>query len=745
MKPNMQGPLALIGETIAGYRLERIIGTGATGAVYLGQRDSTSTEPPESVAASAEADMTTTPHAVAPDVDAVVAIKLLLLPWQVDDKERAHFHARFEREAKTLQQLVHPHIVSILGFGQEDGFTYIILPYLAGGTLAALAGDGTDGSEAKRLPLVQCANAANQIADALDYAHSKGVVHRDVKPANVLLDDAGNIYLGDFSIAHLVEETRTRLTTTGGVLGTPAYMAPEQFTGGTITPAVDIYSMGVLMYQLVTGRIPFQADTLIELLRQQALDPPPAPRLARSDLPVPAEAALLKALAKQPKNRFASASAFARAFAEGIEGRWSAELESDALAAAGAAPPFSSTGLTPVALTPSRATHSSRERTLIGLLVASGIALLSVVLLFAISLQGIGPLAPFIGRSLSSSEGNRSLAGSTSNVTNTPAATGTQLPTTASATPGAASTASSRATQTPDATQPTPTTGATATLNPNCWQPQSGVQMLSSSTGWSVGGTIDGTPGYLSYYDGSQWQTYNCQWALFAISMVSPGDGWAVGYGGTIVSYDGSNWTQVNSPTNATLFGVAMSSPEQGWAVGAGGVILSYSNGGWSAVSSPTSATLTSVAVVSGSEAWAVGAGGVILQFDGNSWSQAPSPTGDDLQSVAMVSADEGWSVGCNAILQYSGGVWTTEAFQPGFGYCMYGVAVVSGNAVWAAGNGNQQDQIFAYDGSQWSVTPLPSSAVGILGCISFDSPTDGWAEGDSVNLHYSNGAWASA
>ena len=271
------GPDDLLGRAIAGYRLDRVIGTGASGAVYLAF------------------------PARRRRGDAPVAVKVLGLPWQLSTQARGEFRARFQREADVLKRLSHPHILRLIDYGEQDGFHYMVLPYMAGGTLARPAAARTGP-----LPAGEAARLALQLADAVDYAHRQGVIHRDIKPANVLLDGAGNAFLADFSIARLIEETTANLTRTGQVIGTDAYMAPEQRAGKDAGPAADIYSLGAVLYELVTG----------QRAQAQNATTPAGPLVA--DLPPAAGEALARALAQVPQDRFQSATAFMKAFARGI-------------------------------------------------------------------------------------------------------------------------------------------------------------------------------------------------------------------------------------------------------------------------------------------------------------------------------------------------------------------------------------------------------------------------------------------
>jgi serine/threonine protein kinase len=306
MGPGTGGPISLIGRDIAGYRLERGLGVGLTGAVYLGQP----------IAGSGESDAT----ADGPQKRGEVAIKILLPSWEIsaDEQKKADFDHRFDREVRTLKRLQHPNIVSVLDFGEtkEDHLTYMVMPYLSGGTLGERMAVG-------QLPFADADRWIQQLASALDYAHGEGVVHRDIKPQNVMLDSEGNAHLADFSIVRLMDDARTKQTTEGRLLGTPAYMAPEQVRSGKVSAASDIYSLGVLCFAMVAGQAPFEgeSDSVAELLLKVIQDPPPRPRSLRPDLPEPAEEVIWQALSKQPDQRFASASAFAEAFTAGLQGK----------------------------------------------------------------------------------------------------------------------------------------------------------------------------------------------------------------------------------------------------------------------------------------------------------------------------------------------------------------------------------------------------------------------------------------
>jgi len=216
---------------------------------------------------------------------------------------------RFERESKALARLTHPNIVPVIDYGEYEGAPYLVMPYLPGGTLKQRLGTPMPWQEAVRLLL--------PIAQALDYAHEQNIIHRDIKPSNILLTGRGQPMLSDFGIAKILESGDTAtLTGTGVGVGTPEYMAPEQWTGGA-GPQADLYSLGVVLYELVTGRKPYTADTPAAVLLKQATEPLPRPRQFVRDLPEAVEKLLLKALAKRPEDRYADMAALVNAL-EGL-------------------------------------------------------------------------------------------------------------------------------------------------------------------------------------------------------------------------------------------------------------------------------------------------------------------------------------------------------------------------------------------------------------------------------------------
>ncbi len=221
---------------------------------------------------------------------------------------------RFEREAKALAKLTHPNIVKVSDYGEYEGKPYLVMPYLPGGTLKLKLGKSIPWQEAIQLLI--------PIADALDYAHSQNMIHRDVKPSNILLTQRGQPMLTDFGIAKVLDlEETLDLTGTSAAVGTPEYMAPEQATAKAVDHRADIYALGVVLYEMVTGRKPFVADTPLAVLFKHASDPLPRPKQFVPDLPDGVEKVLLKALAKKPEDRYQSMAEMRTAFERVIAGQ----------------------------------------------------------------------------------------------------------------------------------------------------------------------------------------------------------------------------------------------------------------------------------------------------------------------------------------------------------------------------------------------------------------------------------------
>jgi len=233
-----------------------------------------------------------------------VALKVLPRHFASDPQ----FVSRFKQEAKVLAQLQHPHILPVFDFGEADSYTYLAMPFVKSGAL-------TDLLKGEPLPVEQIGTIVAQVGSALDYAHAHGYIHRDVKPSNVLIDESGNCLLSDFGLAKILEGSE-KLTTSGAIMGTPAYMSPEQGMGKPLDGRSDIYSLSVILYEMATGRPPYKAETPMAVMIKHITDPLPPPRSVNPAVPEGLERVILKGMAKDPDDRYQAAGVLARAVAD---------------------------------------------------------------------------------------------------------------------------------------------------------------------------------------------------------------------------------------------------------------------------------------------------------------------------------------------------------------------------------------------------------------------------------------------
>jgi serine/threonine protein kinase len=275
---------ALIGTVLETCTLQQLIGQGGMGAVYLAQQSRPRRQ---------------------------VAVKVLMPAASLKPHQVSAFLERFRRETDAAASLEHPNIVPVYEYGERGGLAYLVMPYVNGGTLR-------DVMEAKgQMAFTEAVNYVEQMAEALDFAHMRGVIHRDIKPANMLLTQDGRLLLTDFGLVKIISGNRSeqmRLTGAGAPVGTPDYMSPEQVIGEDVDGRSDQYALGVVLFQMLTGTTPFQGETPMQIASQQLRVQPPSPRSFRSDIPEAAEQVLLRAMAKRAVDRFASVREFASAF-----------------------------------------------------------------------------------------------------------------------------------------------------------------------------------------------------------------------------------------------------------------------------------------------------------------------------------------------------------------------------------------------------------------------------------------------
>lgn len=267
---------SLSGQTIGRYQVINQIGKGGMAEVYKGYQES---------------------------LDRYVAIKVMHTFLSSEED----FLLRFQREARAMASMSHPHIVGVYDFDvYGENSYYLVMEYIDGGTLKEYLENLR--KEGKSMPLENAVRICQEVADALAYAHRRQMIHRDIKPANVMLDEeTGKAILTDFGIVKLVGNTSAAYTATGALVGTPAYMSPEQALGQTGDERVDIYSLGVMLFQMVTGQLPFDADTPLAVVLKHVNEQPPLPMNFNPDVPLDLQEVILKALAKDPNDRYQTA------------------------------------------------------------------------------------------------------------------------------------------------------------------------------------------------------------------------------------------------------------------------------------------------------------------------------------------------------------------------------------------------------------------------------------------------------
>lgn len=263
------------------YRIVKELGKGSMGVVY---------------------------QAHDPQIDRPVALKVLR-PDRVGSEA---FVQRFLKEAKAVGRLSHPNIVVVYDIGEDHGTVYISMEFLEGRPLSELL-------KARSLSLSQALKIAVQVSDGLDYAHSKGIVHRDIKPSNIIVQPDGRVKITDFGIARIQDPLATQQTQAGEILGTPAYMAPEQVLGQPVDGRADLFSLGVILYEMTAGQRPFTGESLMTMFRSITEDTPREPLELNPSLPGELSRVILKSLAKDPRNRFSDCRELSEALRRCLE------------------------------------------------------------------------------------------------------------------------------------------------------------------------------------------------------------------------------------------------------------------------------------------------------------------------------------------------------------------------------------------------------------------------------------------
>ncbi|MCK5245189.1 MAG: serine/threonine protein kinase, partial [Desulfobacterales bacterium] len=257
------------------YKIVRELGKGSMGVVY---------------------------EAHDPNIDRSIALKVLR-PDRVTSKA---FVERFLKEAKAVGRFSHPNIVTVYDVGQDHGTIYIAMEFLEGKPLDSAIRE-------KSFTIDEIMNIGAQVAETLDCAHEKGIIHRDIKPSNILLMSNGQIKITDFGIAHIEDPSAAQLTQAGEILGTPAYMSPEQVVGRPVDGRSDLYSLGVILYELSTGKRPFRGSNLAAVFNAVTRDSPPEPAKIKSGIPLDLSRVIMKSMGKAPDDRFQTGTAMVEA------------------------------------------------------------------------------------------------------------------------------------------------------------------------------------------------------------------------------------------------------------------------------------------------------------------------------------------------------------------------------------------------------------------------------------------------
>jgi serine/threonine-protein kinase len=275
----------LIGTTLGSYRILASVGQGGMARVYKAYQE---------------------------NLDREVAIKVLP-PWYAADSS---FVERFNLEARLVARLSHPNIVTVHDASEQNGHLYIVMQLVSGGTLKQRLDQLH--LQSKVMETLEVVQIFSQLADALSYAHEQGIIHRDIKPVNVLLDRSGRPILSDFGIAKVLVDTKEGLTRPGAGVGTPEYMSPEQCKGGAVDGRADIYALGVMLFEALTGYTPFRGDNYPALAHSHIYEPPPRPSSLHPGINPVIEQVILTALMKKPEQRYKQASDMADALKQAL-------------------------------------------------------------------------------------------------------------------------------------------------------------------------------------------------------------------------------------------------------------------------------------------------------------------------------------------------------------------------------------------------------------------------------------------
>jgi len=676
----------LIGRTLGRYEITALIGRGGMATVY---------------------------RSTHPGLRQTVAVKVLHAHLADDPS----LLVRFENEAQAVAALRHPNIVRVIDFDHIDEHYFMVMEYVEGLTLSEHLREVA--AQGCRLPAAEVLGIFEPLCAAVDYAHGEGMVHRDVKPANVLLTARGEPVLTDYGIARIVGVAQH--TATGTVMGSAHYMSPEQAQGLAADGRSDLYALGVMLFEALAGRVPYEADSLPAVLLKHLTAPVPAVSLLNPALPAPIDDLLRTALAKDPDARFQTGRALAAALREEL-GPLVAESEAAAATATTLPRPpretkaVESAGAPAAALPPQGPTRVEAR------------------------LAAPPPAATVITPRRSAAE---------SAPWNKPGPP-SRAPQPASAT--GESVAAPFATAQPAIVSPPPRRAAQVAakvLGPRqaLWLSALAMLVVIVAAIAVSKATNSGAP----------WRVQNSGTteSLTGVAFVDAKHGWVVGSSGTILATTngGSTWSAQTSGSGAYLRGVAFSDATHGWAVGGNldeaagtntSVILATTNAGatWTVQSPGTAASLTDVAFTDAKRGWVVDSNGNILATTdgGATWKAQSSGGSASLTAVAFSDATHGWAVGGNLdeaagtntsiilATTNAGATWTVQS--PGTAVRLTDVAFSDATHGWAA---SLNSMLATTDGgATWNVQSSGDSAF--LTAVTFSDATHGWAVGATLN-----------
>jgi serine/threonine-protein kinase len=317
------------------YQVEKELGKGAMGVVYLGKD---------------------------PKIGRVVAIKTMALSNEFEGEELNDARERFFREAETAGRLQHQNIVTIFDAGEEHDLAYIAMEFLKGRDLVDYCKDGN------LLPMNKVVSIVARVSEALAYAHRANVVHRDIKPANIMYElDTDTVKVTDFGIARITDSSKTK---TGLVLGTPSFMSPEQIAGKKVDGRSDLYSLGVMLFQMLAGVLPFRGDSMAELMYKIANEPAPDIRIIRKEIPERLAAVVAKSVAKKPEERYQDGDLFAADLKAALSDIGGASSSASAISKGEAA--LAAANPAGESYAPSEGSGAAYEKTVVGMPEAGG-------------------------------------------------------------------------------------------------------------------------------------------------------------------------------------------------------------------------------------------------------------------------------------------------------------------------------------------------------------------------------------